>query len=88
LGYLGITRIHANAIVPARKPRNGALNEEQLANNKVIRKKRIRIEHVNRLCKCFRIVKETYRNSLRKIERVWKIICGLVNLNLEKMIPI
>jgi hypothetical protein len=88
LGYLGITRIHANAIVPVRKPRNGELNEDQLANNKEIRKKRIRIEHVNRLCKCFRIVKETYRNSLRKIERVWKIVCGLVNLNLEKMIVI
>jgi hypothetical protein len=42
----------------------------------------VKIEHTNRRCKCFRIVKDTYRNHLNHISQVWLIVCGLVNLNL------
>jgi len=50
--------------------------------NKRFRKKRVKIEHINRKCKCFRIVKDIYRNHLNHIGQVWLVICGLVNLNL------
>lgn len=82
LGYQGIDKIHENSKVPHKKPKNGELTKKQKRQNKRFRKKRVRIEHTNRRCKCFRIVKETYRNHLRHIEEVWLIICGLVNMNL------
>lgn len=82
LGYVGIEKIHPNSKIPHKKPCNGELTKKQIKQNKKFRKKRIKIEHVNRFCKCFRIVKETYRNGLRNINNVWLIICGLVNLNL------
>jgi hypothetical protein len=82
LGYTGINLTHANSKVPHKKPKNGELTNNQKKQNKRFRKKRVKIEHVNRKCKCFRMVKETYRNRLNHIEQVWLIVCGLVNLNL------
>jgi hypothetical protein len=82
LGYQGIEKIHRNSKIPHKKPKNGELTKKQKKQNKRFRKKRVKIEHINRKCKCFRVVKETYRNHLNHIEQVWLIICGLVNLNL------
>jgi hypothetical protein len=47
-----------------------------------VSEKRVKIEHINRKCKCFRMVKETYRNRLNHIGQIWLIVFGLVNLNL------
>ena len=87
LGYLGIDKIHANTKVPHKKPNgrrtaNAELTQKQKKENKKFRKKRVKIEHINRKCKCFRIVKETYRNRLNHTGQIWLIVCGLVNLNL------
>lgn len=88
LGYLGIDKIHPNSSVPHKKPKNGSLTPKQKKQNKKFRRKRVKIEHVNRLCKCFRIVKETYRNHLKHISQIWLLVCGLVNLNLGIVILI
>lgn len=85
LGYVGIDKVHARSQIPHKKPKNGKLTEKQKRQNRAFRRKRVRIEHVNRLCKCFRMVKETFRNRLNHIEQIWLIVCGLVNLNLEKV---
>jgi hypothetical protein len=82
LGYLGIDKIHPNTKIPHKKPKNGELTKKQKKENKRFRKKRVKIEHVNRKCKCFRMVKETYRNRLNYIGQIWLIVCGLLNLNL------
>ena len=82
LGYLGIDKIHANSKVPHKKPKSGELSKKQKKQNKRLRKKRVKIEHINRNCKCFRMVKEIFRNRLKNVEQVWLIVCGLVNLNL------
>ncbi len=82
MGYQGINNIHANSQVPHKKPKNGELTKKQKTQNKRFRKKRVKIEHINRKCKCFRMVKETYRNHLNHITQIWLIVCGLVNLNL------
>ena len=88
LGYVGRAKVHARSQVPHKRPGNGKLTKKQQRQNKAFRQKRVRIEHVNRTCKCFRIVKETYRNHLNHISHIWLIVCGLVNLNLEKIIRI
>lgn len=82
LGYKGIDKKHANSKVPHKKPKDGELTERQKKQNKSFRKVRVKVEHVIRNCKCFRVVKETYRNRLRHIGEVWLIICGLVNANI------
>ena len=82
LGYQGIGKIHPRSKVPHKKLKNIELTKKQKKQNKKFSKKRIKIEHVNRKCKCFRMVKEIYRNRLNHIGQIWLIVCGLVNLNL------
>jgi hypothetical protein len=80
LGYQGIAKLHANSKLPHKKPKKGKLTKKQKQQNRKQRRKRVKVEHVIRRCKCFRIVKETYRNHRRHLHQVWLIVCGLVNL--------
>jgi DDE superfamily endonuclease/Helix-turn-helix of DDE superfamily endonuclease len=79
LGYQGIEKLHKNSQIPHKKPKEGSLTKAQKKANKKLRRKRVQVEHAIRLAKVWRIVKETYRNKLRKIKEVWLVICGLVN---------
>jgi len=79
LGYLGIAKVHPKTKIPFKTPKGGELTKDQKRKNKRFRRKRVKIEHMIRLCKVFRIVGERYRNKLRKLQIVWSVICGLVN---------
>ena len=81
LGYQGIEKIHSNSKIPIKKPNKGELTKNQKKKNKRFRRKRVKVEHVIRRCKCWRIVKETYRNHRRHITQVWLLICGIVNFS-------
>ena len=80
LGYQGIQKLHDNVCLPHKKPKGGALTSEQKKQNKQLSKERIFIEHVNRRCKIFRIVKETYRGKHKNLAKTWNLIAGIVNL--------
>ena len=62
-GYQGINKIYSNTRTPIKKSKNKPLTKENKKYNHQLAKKRIYIEHVNRRCKIFRIVKETYRGK-------------------------
>ena len=79
-GYQGIQKLFANAFTPIKKKKGQSLTDEEKQYNHELSQKRIVIEHVNRRCKIFRIVKETYRGKHKNYGKVWNIIAGLVNL--------
>ncbi len=79
LGYQGITKVLDNVSIPDKKPKGGSLTPEQKENNKLKSKKRVPVEHINRKCKIFRIVKETFRGKHKNIGKTWNLIAGLVN---------
>ena len=54
----------SKAIIPYKKSKNHELTEEEKNHNKALSKRRIKVEHVNREIKIFRIMKETYRNHM------------------------
>ncbi len=80
LGYVGIDKNHPNSKVPFKKSKNGELTKKQKKWNKNFRRKRVKIEHTIRRCKIFKIVSERFRNKQRKLQTIWSVICGLVNL--------
>ncbi|WP_369076528.1 transposase family protein [Hymenobacter nivis] len=80
--------MHARRQIPHKKPKDGERTKKQKRQNKAFRSKSVKIEHINRTCKCFRIVKETYRNRLNHIAQIWLIDYGPVNLSIEKVICI
>ena len=81
-GYNTIHKIHRNSLIPFKKPRNGELTPEQKAFNRNLASYRIRIEHVNRRLKCFKILQQRYRNKQRKHFLRFSLICGLYNYNM------
>ena len=78
-GYQGLDKLMANVFTPIKKPKHRELTPVERAYNRILAKLRVRIEHVNRRCKIFRITKEVYRGNRRHIQKVWTVVAALVN---------
>lgn len=79
-GYQGLQKLLANSKLPFKRSKNKPLTPEQKQYNRLLAKLRIKIEHVNRRCKIFRIVKETYRGKHKHYGKTWTVVAALVNL--------
>jgi len=78
-GFQGICDIHLFSVTPFKKPKGGELTEEQKEFNRSLAQYRIRIEHVNRSIKCFKILKYRYRNKQQRHLLRFNLICGIFN---------
>ena len=79
-GYQGITDVHPKSVIPIKKPKGRELTPDERTHNRALARVRIAIEHVNRRCKIFRIVKNTYRGKHKHVGLTWNLVAGLVNL--------
>ncbi|MDI1279281.1 transposase family protein [Methylobacter sp.] len=79
-GYQGMHKHHQNSALPIKKKKGQRLSTEDKAHNKALSKQRIFIEHINRRCKIFRIVKEVYRGKHKNYSLTWNLVAALVNL--------
>jgi hypothetical protein len=79
-GYQGIQKIIANSDIPVKESKKKKLTKQDRKHNNELAKSRIPIEHTNRKCKIFRIVKETYRGKHKNYGKTWNVIAALVNL--------
>lgn len=78
-GYQGLQKLLANTILPFKRTKKTPLTPEQNRHNREVARIRIAIEHVNRRCKIFRIVKETYRGKHKHVGKTWTLVAELVN---------
>jgi hypothetical protein len=82
LGYLGVEKDFPEQLsaLPHKKNRNQQeLFEEEKEYNKIHSKKRIVVEHTISRLKKYRIMSDTFRNKLRKYNKISDIVAGLVN---------
>ena len=79
-GYQGLQKLLANTTLPVKRTKKKPLTPEQRQHNRELARIRIAIEHVNRRCKIFRIVKETYRGKHKHDGKTWTLVAELVNL--------
>ena len=84
-GYQGVDKIYPNTHIPKKKSKNNPLTKVDKAYNRRLAKRRIAVEHINRKCKIFRIVKETYRGKHKNYSKTWNVITALVNLRYKIM---
>lgn len=77
LAYLGTAGVET----PHRKPRGGALSDEQRDENRQLARVRVHVEHGIRRVKGFRIVRENYRHALGLFPMVVSAVVGLTHLN-------
>jgi len=82
-GYQGLHKHHQNSTLPVKKKKGHPLSAEDKVHNKALSKKRVFIEHVNRRCKIFRIVKDVYRGKHKNYSLTWNLVAALVNLRYD-----
>jgi hypothetical protein len=81
LGFLGINKIHENAVIPHKNTKNNKITKEQKLQNKILARQRIVIEHVNRLMKIFLILKYPYRNKQKRFGLRVNLLAAIYNQN-------
>jgi hypothetical protein len=84
LGFVGFTLAGVLITQPHKKPRGKELTDEQKAENRVIARRRVVIEHIISSIKRCRIVKDTIRlwkDTAR--DMVMAVCCGLHNFRLR-----
>jgi len=72
---------HPELITPHKKPRGGALTEEQKAENKAIARQRIVVEHAIRRIKGFRILRDDYRLAVGLFPMIASAVVGLIQFS-------
>jgi hypothetical protein len=70
---------HSNSEVPYKKSKHHPLSKEEKAFNRQLARERVRIEHINRQIKTFKIMSERYRNRRRRHLLRVTIICAIRN---------
>jgi len=78
-GYQGICNIHLFSLTPFKASKKRPLTELQKQFNRNLSSYRMRIEHVNRRIKCFKVFQYRYRNKQRKHLLRMSLICGIYN---------
>jgi hypothetical protein len=83
-GFQGFTCAGVTILQPKKKPRGKELTPDEKADNRLISKIRIRIEHAIGGVKRYRIVKEKIRNWKQGFrDKVMETCCGLHNFRLN-----
>ena len=81
--YQGLQKQHALCYLPNKKPKNKPLPEEHAKENAAIASFRIKVEHVIRSLKVWRILKETYRNRRKRYSLRFNLIASIFNFELD-----
>jgi Transposase DDE domain len=81
-GYQGFAKHHPGACTPTKKPRNQVLPKAEKQHNRALAKLRVRVEHVIRRVKIFRIFSGRYRNRRKRFGLRLNLIAGLLNYEL------
>ena len=80
-GYQGVNKWHPNSQTPHKKSRHYPLTTEQKQQNQALASRRIRVEHVLRTLKRFRILSSTYRNRRKRFGLRLNLIAAIANLH-------
>lgn len=79
-GYQGAQKCHRNTVLPVKKSKLKPLGKAQKKHNGKLAKERVYIEHANRRCKVFKLLKDHYRSHGRFGLRA-TLIATFVNAN-------
>lgn len=81
-GYQGFGKLHRSVCIPTKKPRQQVLPDAEKQHNRALARLRVRVEHVIRRFKIFRIFSGRYRNRRKWFGLRLNLIAGLLNYQL------
>ena len=82
-GYQGITKFHWNSETPIKATKKHKLTYEEKKYNRELSRRRIVIEHINRVLKRFRILSSRYRNKQKRFGLRFTLITGIYNFQIQ-----
>jgi hypothetical protein len=82
-GYQGYQKIHAQVDLPFKATKKRPFTPQQKKHNYALASERIKVEHVIRHIKIFRIVAERYRNRRKRFGLRVNLIAGIYNFELN-----
>lgn len=89
LGFLGIEKTHANAILPYKKPKKGELTSSQKKINSAIGSLRVKVEHAFSGIKILKIIRNKIRLKSYDIrDQVMRVATAIHNLRMSFRQPI
>ena len=80
-GYQGVDKLHHNSQTPHKKSKHHPLTPRQKQQNYALASRRIRVEHVLRILKRFRILSSTYRNRRKRFRLRLNLLAAIANLH-------
>jgi len=78
-GDQGLWRDHGHSITPHKETKAKPLTPEERQENRVLASTRLRVEHVIRRLKIFRVLKDVYRHRRRRFSLRVNLIAALCN---------
>lgn len=78
--YQGLKDIHSKSYIPYKKSKNKPLNMIKRYYNKILSRKRVKIEHKIGSIKKYRILQDRYRNKIDSYHYKTKIIAEITNI--------
>lgn len=81
-GYQGLQKEHPFVSLPHKKSKHHPLSDEQKQENNGLASFRIRVEHVIRCLKVWRIFKGPYRNRRKRLNLRLSLVAALFNTEL------
>jgi hypothetical protein len=82
-GYLGIQKIHRNAIFPKKSSKKRPLTKDDKKQNKAISSERVLNENVIGSLKRFKILSDRYRNRRKRFGLRFNLIAGIYNHEIQ-----
>ncbi len=78
-GYQVIWRHHGHSITPHKETKARSLTPEERQENRALASTRLRVEHVIRRLKIFRVLKDVYRHRRRRFSLRVNLIAAVCN---------
>lgn len=78
-GYQGIRQHHGHSVTPHKATKKAPLTPEQRQQNRELASTRLRVEHVIRRLKIFRVLKDMYRHRRRRFSLRVNLIAAVCN---------
>ena len=78
-GYQGIRQHHGHSMTPHKATKKAPLTPEQRQQNRELASTRLRVEHVIRRLKIFRVLKDIYRHRRRRFSLRVNLIAAVCN---------
>ena len=82
-GFQGVQHLHEACWIPYKGSKHKPLTHAQKRVNKALSSIRIRIEHINRRIKRFKIFGSCYRNKRKRHGLRMALLCGIHNFEIS-----